>query len=166
MDAWIFIGMMGAGKTTLGKLVAEKTGRKFIDTDRLIEQRLGRPISQFFQLYGEEAFRDHETAIIVSLQPEPSVVATGGGAILREKNYDHLRTIGKVVYLRSNPRELIRRLEASKKKRPLLNAEDWETRLVGILEQRKALYEAADVIIDVDSLDQEGIVQKVIELLS
>ena len=157
---------MGAGKTTLGKLVAEKTGRKFVDTDRLIELRLGRPISQFFQLYGEEAFREHETAIILSLEPGPSIVATGGGAILREQNYNHLREIGKVVYLRSRPGELIRRLETSKKKRPLLSAEDWETRLVGILEQRKSLYEAADYIIDVDDLDQEGIVQKVIELLS
>ncbi len=158
--------MMGAGKTTIGKLLAEKTGRKFIDTDKLIEKRLGRPISQFFKLYGEDAFRDHETAVICELQEEPIVVATGGGAILRDKNYEHLRQIGRVIYLKSSPDELIRRLQVSKKKRPLLSSDDWEQSLKNILDSRSERYEGADFTIDVDTLDQDGIVQKIIQEFS
>lgn len=157
--------MMGAGKTTIGKLLAEKTGRKFVDTDKLIEKRLGRPISQFFKLYGEDAFREHETAVIRSLTAEPMIVATGGGVILRQENYDHLRQIGKVIYLRSEPEELIQRLQVSKKKRPLLSTDDWETRLVAILDERRDKYEAADVIIHVDNAQQDEIVHKILELM-
>lgn len=154
---------MGAGKTTIGKLLAERTGRKFIDTDKLIEKRLGRPISQFFKLYGEDAFREHETAVIHSLTAEPAVIATGGGVIVRQENYDHLRQIGKVIYLRSEPQELIQRLQVSKKKRPLLSAEDWEERLVSILEDRKAKYEAADIIVHVDQSNQDAIVDQILK---
>lgn len=154
--------MMGAGKTTIGKLLGEKTGRKFIDTDKLIEKRLGRPISQFFKLYGEQAFRDHETAVIQSLASGASVVATGGGAVLRDENLAHLLSIGTVIYLRSEPSELIRRLQASKKKRPLLSTEDWEEKVVTILQSRAELYEKANIIVDVDEVDQDEIVERVL----
>lgn len=155
--------MMGAGKSTIGKSLAERTGRRFVDTDKLIEKRLGRPISQFFNLYGEEAFRDHESAVIRSLEAEPLVVATGGGAILRDENYAHLAQIGKIIYLKSAPEELIRRLQISKRKRPLLSTDDWEAKLISILEDRKERYERADVIVNVDDVDQERVVDKVIE---
>lgn len=154
--------MMGAGKTTIGKLLGEKTGRKFIDTDKLIEKRLGRPISQFFKLYGEQAFRDHETAVIQSLTSGASVVATGGGAVLRDENLAHLLSIGTVIYLRSEPSELTRRLQASKKKRPLLSTEDWEEKVVTILQSRAELYEKANIIVDVDEVDQDEIVERVL----
>ncbi len=162
MDAWILIGMMGAGKSTIGHLLAEQTGREFVDIDRLIEKRLGRPISQFFQHYGEEAFRDHETSIIKTLASGPTVVATGGGAILRQENWDHFHSIGKLIYLRSEPAELIRRLQTSKKKRPLLNTENWEATLIALLESRKEQYEQADIIINVDDSQQDEIVERVL----
>lgn len=158
--------MMGAGKSTIGHLLAEKTGREFFDTDKLIEKRLGRPISQFFQHYGEEAFRDHETSIIKALTPASIVVATGGGAILRDENWNHFRSIGKLIYLRSEPDELIRRLQSSKKKRPLLNTENWESTLIAILESRKERYEQADLIVNVDDSGQDEIVERVLSKLS
>ena len=154
--------MMGAGKTTIGKLLAEKTGRKFIDTDKLIEKRLGRPISQFFKLYGEQAFRDHETAVIKSLTNGSFVVATGGGVNRRNENEDHLLSIGRVIYLRSEPSELIRRLQARKQKRPLLSSDDWEEKLVSILQSRAERYEMANVTVDVDDVDQDEIVERVL----
>ncbi len=158
--------MMGAGKSTIGNLLAEKTGREFVDTDKLIEKRLGRPISQFFQYYGEEAFRDHESSIIKALTPASIVVATGGGAILRDENWNHFQSIGKLIYLKSEPEELIRRLQTSKKKRPLLNTENWESTLVTILESRKERYEQADLIVNVDDSDQDEIVERVLNKLS
>jgi len=157
--------MMGAGKSTIGALLAERTGRDFVDTDKLIERRLGRSISQFFGYYGEEAFRDHETSIIKSIAAGPIVVATGGGAILRDENRDHLRSIGKLIYLQSEPEELIRRLKSSKKKRPLLSTENWESSLTSILECRKGRYEEADIIVTVDDSHQEAVVERIIKLL-
>ena len=157
--------MMGAGKSTIGQMLASQTGREFVDTDKLIENRLGRSIAQFFRLYGEEAFRDHETAVIKSLQAEPLVVATGGGAIVREENFAHLRKIGKVIYLKSEPTELINRLQHSKKKRPLLNSEDWQSKVVDILSVRSHLYDQADFVVEVDGSEQDAVVQRIMELL-
>jgi len=157
--------MMGAGKSTIGGLLAERTGREFVDTDKLIEKNIGRPIAQFFKHYGEEAFRDHETNVIKSLQPSSIVVATGGGAILRDENIEHLRTIGKLIYLKSEPSELIRRLQTSKKKRPLLDSEDWESKLVAILEGRQERYGQADLIANVDANDQEAVVDDILKML-
>ena len=165
MDAWVLVGMMGAGKSTIGNMLAERSGRKFLDTDKLIERRVGRPIPQFFQHYGEDAFREHEAAVIRSLDSAPIVVATGGGAIVREENFKHLKTIGKVIYLRSDPSELIRRLQKSKKKRPLLSTDDWEATLVAILEKRSPRYLEADIIVNVDEGDQEEMVEQLIQIL-
>jgi shikimate kinase len=146
-------------------MLAERSGREFMDTDKLIERRVGRPIPQFFHHYGEEAFREHETAIISSLVKGPTVVATGGGAIVKDENFQHLKTIGKVIYLKSEPSELIRRLQKSKKKRPLLSTEDWEATLVAILEKRSDRYQEADIIVNVDEGDQEEMVERLFKIL-
>ena len=157
--------MMGAGKSTIGSLLSERANREFVDTDKLIELRLGRPIAQFFKHYGEDAFRDHETSIIKSLVAKPVVIATGGGAVLRTENVSHLRSIGKLIYLRSEPSELIRRLKASKRKRPLLSTDDWESKLVGILESRQDLYLQADYIVNVDASEQNKVVEEILAML-
>lgn len=158
--------MMGAGKSTIGKSLAEKTSRQFVDTDKLIEKRLGRSIPQIFKLYGEQAFRDHESAVIRELEPSLIVVATGGGAIQRDENWDHLQSIGKTIYLRSQPEELIQRLETSKKKRPLLNTENWEERLKTLLDSRKDRYESAQIVLDVDGLDQNEVVERILGMVN
>src|SRR5450631_3409697 len=71
---WILVGMMGVGKSAVGRELAVRTGREFVDTDQMLQNRLGRPISQLFQIYGESAFRDHETAILKSIVPSLAVV--------------------------------------------------------------------------------------------
>jgi shikimate kinase len=103
VKSWILVGMMGAGKSTVGRMLAERAGREFLDTDQLITRRLGRPVNQLFQLYGQDAFREHEAAMIRSLEPGANVIATGGGTVLREDNWEQFRRLGATVYLEIAP---------------------------------------------------------------
>jgi shikimate kinase len=145
--------MMGAGKSSIGRSLAEQCERQFVDTDSLIQQRLGRSIAQIFQLYGEESFRAHETSVLKSLEPGETVLSTGGGVVTIADNWPILRKLGPIVYLKASPDTLIARLEQSKKKRPLLNVEDWEAQLRTLLEAREPLYSQADITIEVDEAD-------------
>jgi shikimate kinase len=158
--AWVLIGMMGAGKSSVGRLLAQHTDRPFIDTDLLLQNRLGRPISQIFQVYGEEAFRDHETSVLRSLESSQSVISTGGGVVIRPENWDEMRRLGTIIYLRASLEVLVARLESSKKKRPLLQSEDWTERLGSLLSARSILYEQADIILQVDDADIQTGVQR------
>jgi shikimate kinase len=162
---WILLGMMGAGKSSVGRALAEMSGRRFMDTDLLLQARFGRPITQIFQIYGEPTFREHETSILRSLQPEDVVLATGGGIVLREENWTELKRLGTTVYLRCTLDTLIHRLEHSKKKRPLLLSDDWQERTRSILSQRIPLYERADHIIEMDDGNIEAAAGRVLEQL-
>jgi len=162
---WILIGMMGAGKSSVGRAIAELSGRQFIDTDILLQQRLGRPIPQVFQIYGEDAFRDHETSILRSLEPGPSVLSTGGGIVIREDNWTEMKRLGIPIYLRALPETLISRLEASKKRRPLLEVEDWPIRMKELLSKREDQYLRAEVVVDMDGENVESAARKVLARL-
>jgi shikimate kinase len=163
---WILIGMMGAGKSSVGRALAELSGREFLDTDLMLQNRLGRPIPQIFQVYGEDAFRDHETSILRSLQPTPAILSTGGGIVLREANWVEMRRLGLTIYLKAAPEILIARLEASKKKRPLLQVEEWPERVRELLERRAALYEKADVTVELDTEDVQTGARLILDNLS
>jgi len=158
---WILLGMMGAGKSSIGRALAEISGRQFIDTDQLLQQRLGRPIPQIFQIYGEETFRAHESNILKGLEPSPVVLATGGGIVTRSENWEELRRLGLTVFLDATPETLKDRLARSKKKRPLLQTEEWESRIDQLLLARMPLYLQADVRVEVDDVDLEDGAQKV-----
>lgn len=147
--------MMGAGKSSIGRALAELTGRQFVDTDTLLQNRLGRSIPQIFQVYGEDAFRAHETSILRSLDPAPIVLATGGGIVTREENWQELERLGLTVFLDATPATIKDRLARSKKKRPLLQMEEWETRVDKLLEERLPLYRRARVVVPVDDVDLE-----------
>lgn len=116
----------------------------------MLERRFGRTVSQIFKVYGEEAFRGHETSVLQSIQPHACVLATGGGIVMREENWKELQRLGTVVYLRADPDRLTQRLEQSKRKRPLLMVEDWEGRVHSLIEQRTPMYERADIVFDTD----------------
>jgi shikimate kinase len=149
--------MMGAGKSSLGRALAEASGRDFLDTDALLQQRLGRSISQIFQVYGEDAFREHETSLLQSLEPGPHVLSTGGGIVVRPENWTEMRRLGTTIYLEASLPVLVSRLERSKKKRPLLQVEDWESRIASLLEARRPLYQLADLRFPVDDMElQDG----------
>lgn len=146
---WILLGMMGAGKSTVGKFLAERSGRPFLDVDALLQRRFGRPIHQVFALYGEDAFRGHETSVLRGLEPSACVLATGGGIVLREENWAEMGRLGITLYLDAGVETLEGRLRESKKRRPLLEVDNWEGRLVDLLEARKPYYERADLRLDV-----------------
>lgn len=132
--------MPGSGKSTVGRQIARRLGLPFVDSDHVIEQRLGCSIREYFAREGEDAFRDIEQQVLAELaQGTDAVVATGGGAVLREANRRALREGGKVVYLRSSPEELYRRLRHDTQ-RPLLQVEDPLARLRSMHGERDPLY--------------------------
>ncbi len=160
---WILVGMMGAGKSSVGRLVAERAERDFNDTDSLLVHRLGRTIPQIFKLYGEQAFRDHETSVLRGLEPGSMVLATGGGTVLRPENWEELRRLGTTVYLNASVPTLIGRLERTRYRRPLLVADDWEDRIAELLEQRQPYYRQADLSVVVDDMSSAETAEKVLE---
>lgn len=162
---WILVGMMGAGKSSIGRALAELSGRQFQDTDLLLQTRLGRPIPQIFQIYGESTFRDHESSILRSLEPGPIVLATGGGIVLRPENWTELRRLGTTIFLDATAETITDRLSRSKKKRPLLQVENWPERIESLLDQRRELYLQADIIVQVDEIDLESGAQTVLDAI-
>ncbi|HRJ26001.1 MAG TPA: shikimate kinase [Fimbriimonadaceae bacterium] len=147
LKTWILIGMMGAGKSTIGRELAVRSGRSFRDTDQMIQSRFGRSVARVFDLYGEAAFREHETSLLESLHPAKEVLATGGGIVLREENWVEMRRLGTTVYLDVEPEVLKQRLSKSKKPRPLLMVDQWESRFDALYAARQELYRKADLCV-------------------
>ncbi|MGZ8254052.1 MAG: shikimate kinase [Burkholderiaceae bacterium] len=135
------IGMMGAGKTTVGRMLAQALGFGFIDADRELEARSGVLIATIFSVEGEEGFRRREAALLDELTQRPGIVlATGGGAILNADTRSRLRERGLVLYLRASADEIYRRTR-NDRSRPLLRTADPRARIDELLVQREPLYE-------------------------
>ena len=158
------VGMMGAGKSTVGRLLARRCGFDFIDCDRELEARSGVSIATIFELEGEESFRRREAALIDELTQRPrTVLATGGGAILSAENRRHLRDRGLVVYLRASVDEILRRTQKDRA-RPLLQTPDRRARIAQLLAEREALYEEiADVTVQSSAGNPNRLVGKLLE---
>ncbi|MGH8736373.1 MAG: shikimate kinase [Burkholderiales bacterium] len=141
--------MMGAGKTTVGKLIARRLKRRFVDSDQEIERRCGVRISVVFDIEGERGFRAREEQAIGELATfEGVVLATGGGAVLSPENRRQLALRGTTVYLHARPEDLFRRLRHDKN-RPLLDTPDPAQRLKELYAQRDPLYrQVADIVIE------------------
>jgi shikimate kinase len=136
------VGMPGSGKSTVGRHVARHLQLSFVDTDHLIEQRIGCSIRAYFELQGESAFRDVESQVIdeVTVAAEVGVVATGGGSVLREANRSALHQRTTVFYLRSTPEDLARRLRHDTHRPLLQGASDPLKRLRALFQERDPLY--------------------------
>jgi shikimate kinase len=145
----IFVGLPGSGKTTIGRQLARRLGLPFVDSDHVIEQRLGCSIREFFAREGEDSFRDVETQVLDDLTlNHQGVISSGGGAVLREVNRRHLHQRGQVIYLRSSPEDVFRRLRHDTA-RPLLQVDDPLGRIRSLYEARDPLYrEAAHFVIE------------------
>ena len=143
------VGMMGAGKTSVGRVLAKRQDKAFYDSDHVIEERTGVRIPIIFDIEGEEGFRSRERAVIAELTAlENIVLATGGGVVLDADNRRVLRERGTVVYLRAAVRDLWNRTRHDRN-RPLLQTSDPKARLAALFEQRDPLYqEVADIIIE------------------
>jgi shikimate kinase len=155
------VGLMGAGKTTVGKLLAKHLQKTFIDCDHEIERRTGVRIPVIFDLEGEPGFRCREAAVLDELtQRENIVLATGGGAVLKAENRQALRERGTTIYLRANVEDLWRRTRRDKN-RPLLQTEDPRARLEELLATRDPLYrEVAHLIIDTGEQSVQKLVRR------
>lgn len=161
------IGLMGTGKTTIGRHLSRKLHMDFYDSDRVIEERTGADIPLIFEKEGEAGFRKREAAVIDELTAKNDIIlATGGGAILDSENRKHLITRGTVFYLRSNLKTLIARTSKDKN-RPLLHADEPPNIILQrLLEQRGPLYEeAADHIIDTANNSIHDVIHAIIKSL-
>ena len=160
------VGMMGAGKTTLGKALAQKMGQEFVDTDRVLVDRTGVPVATIFEIEGEEGFRRRESAVIGELAGRSGcIVATGGGAVLCAENRRLMRASGTVVYLRARLENLWERTRHDAS-RPLLATPDPRATLASLLEHRDPLYrEAAHVVIETSSQGGSALVNRVLAAL-
>lgn len=145
----IFVGLPGSGKTTIGRQLARRLGVPFVDSDHVIEHRLGCSIREFFAREGEDSFRDVEQQVLDDLtQTQEGVIATGGGSVLREANRRHLHERGQVIYLRSTPEDVFRRVRHDTA-RPLLQVDDPLSRLRALFEARDPLYrETAHFVVE------------------
>ena len=146
------VGLMGAGKTSVGRYLAKQLGKTFYDCDHEIERRTGVKIPVIFEIEGEAGFRARESAVLAELTKlDDIVLATGGGAVIRKENRDHLVHRGTVVYLHAAPADLWRRTR-NDRNRPLLQTADPQAKLAQLFAERDALYrEVATVIEDTGS---------------
>lgn len=163
---FFLVGLMGAGKTTVGRALARKTDKTFYDTDHEIEARTGVKVSTIFDIEGEMRFRDRETSVIADLVRQDGIVlATGGGAVLRPENRKLLSAYGTVIYLRAPIDDLLTRTMHDKS-RPLLQTADPKAKLESLFEQRDPLYrEIADVIVDTSQQNVNILVSQLVEKL-
>jgi len=157
---WL-VGMMGAGKSTIGPKLARRLGRRFIDTDAEVERAVGSRVAEIFEREGEPAFRSLEREAIEACCGEAAVVALGGGAIEPPGARARLASTGTVVYLRARPETLLARL-GDARSRPLLkdlSPAGQAGRLGELLERRRAAYESASIVIDTDDLPPDSVVE-------
>jgi len=148
-DNIFLVGMMGAGKTTLGRALARRLGREFVDCDRELVERTGVPVATIFEIEGEEGFRRRESGVLQELcARDRCVIATGGGVVLTEANRDLMRTSGTVVYLKARLESLWERTRHDST-RPLLATPDPRARLAELLAEREPLYrQTAHVVVE------------------
>ena len=167
MHKIILVGLPGSGKTSAGRQIARRFFLPFVDSDHAIEEKIGMPIKEYFSLHGEAAFRDMETATLheIALRPEPCVLSTGGGAVLRAENRALLRQAGTVVYLRVHPKAIYRRLRHDTQ-RPLLQVDDPQAKINTLYAERDGLYrEAAHHVMAAGTTSVSSLVRKIVLLL-
>lgn len=161
------VGPMGAGKSTIGRLLAADLRLDFKDTDKEIEDRSGVDIPWIFDMEGEAGFRDREAAMLDELtRLDKVLLATGGGVIINAENRRAMASRGRVVYLVTSIDEQVRRT-ARDKKRPLLNSEDPRKVLTDLMGVRHPLYEEiADYVIDTDGRSPKSVAQELVRMLT
>lgn len=163
-DNYILIGFMGSGKSSVGKKLAEKLGYDFKDTDEMIVANEGIEIDEIFLKFGEELFRNLESTLLLSIMDtlKRTVLSTGGGMPLRDKNVNLLRLMGQVIYLRASKDTIIDRLSGDTT-RPLLKGDNHEEKVEKLLAERSPIYErSADIIINTDNKTIDEIVREIL----
>ena len=160
----VLCGMMGSGKTTVGKALAKALDWTFADTDEVLAERYGS-ITEIFAKYGEDYFREKESEVCAQLAKGDSLVlSTGGGTLLCAENVRALQSVGKIIFLRANKETLLKRLRGSTDRPLLQSGEKLEGKIEELLKIRTPIYLLfADYIVDVDGKSPEEIVQEIIK---
>jgi len=166
----ILIGFRATGKTTIGKLLAKTLNKRFIDTDNLIERKVGKTISEIVAREGWPGFRKREKAVIRELAKEKNLVlALGGGAVLDKENVEYLKKNGFFVWLKANSKTILQRLKQDKKttfQRPSLTGKPLEAEIKEVLKERIPVYQdVADKSIDTDKMCPKEIVRIILSWL-
>ncbi|MBI4355732.1 MAG: shikimate kinase [Candidatus Omnitrophica bacterium] len=160
----VLIGFMGTGKTAVGRELAKRLGREFVDLDHLLEERAGRTIPQIFTQDGEAAFRTMERQLIQEVSARDGLVlAAGGGAVTDPENIQRLKAHGVVVCLSATPDVLAKRLGAGAAKRPLLAGGPILDRIQSLLASRQAAYAQANHTVDTSSLTVGEVVEVILQ---
>ena len=163
----VLIGLMGTGKSAIGRTIGKKLGRRFIDTDRFIERKLGKTIPELFEQEGEVKFRLIEKEIIKKVsQYIGIVIATGGGVSKDPENFKHLKESGWIIALYASPETIYKRIEGKRIRPLLLNQEDPLQILEKIMEDRKSMYAQADFHIDTENKEINEIADEIVNLLN
>lgn len=159
------VGFMGAGKTTVGRILARKLGWRYCDADKVIETVAGKTVSEIFSSRGEIHFRDLESDTLSSLAGKTKqVIATGGGAVMREENREAMKKGGAVIYLKA-PMSVIWERVRHSKTRPLLNVDNPFDAAEELLRKRAPFYETADITIDTENLAPEEAAAEIMKRL-
>jgi shikimate kinase len=167
----VLIGYRGAGKSTIGRALAERLGKTFVDTDTILQERAGRSIRQIFEEQGERVFREHEArAVQAACLHENAVISVGAGAVMNPDNAARLRDAGRIVWLRAPADVLWQRIcgdETSDAQRPRLTLKGGLEEVVHKLAQREPVYESlADQILDTGRLSMKAAVDQIIQSLA
>ena len=161
------IGFMATGKSAVGRIVAGKLNREFVEMDDLVEQKAGKSIPEIFEQDGEIAFRELEIEVTREVSAGKNlVIACGGGVVLNKINVDRLKQGSIIVYLTASPEVILERVSGEGETRPLLNTTDKMGEIRELLSFRKPFYErAADITIDTDNLDVEAVAEQILNRL-
>lgn len=160
------IGFMGTGKSLLGQMLAQRWGWNFVDTDSLIEEKVGCSVAQIFERFGEEYFRRQETEVLHSLEHRCHlVIATGGGVPTRAENVMSLRRHAVIVLLTAEPEVILQRVQPVEMRPKLATAPDPLAEIRRLLRERETAYACADIRIDTSTLSPGEAVQRIEELV-
>jgi len=161
----VLIGFMGTGKTAIGRRLALKLNRKFIDTDAEIENITGKTVAQIFARYGAIRFRSEEALLVKKLaRQDGMVISTGGGLVLNPENVCILQENGILIGLTASPEVIFKRLK-NKRNRPLLAKGSMKDQIDALLEERRGVYDVAEYTVDTGASSPEEVVEKIIQYL-
>ena len=162
----VLIGMMGAGKSSVGRCLQQRTGLARLDTDEMVAAQFGIPIAQIFEKHGEEGFRIAETEVLSKLAlVRPAVVVTGGGIVVRAENVDLLKQLGTIVWVTADEATLFERA-SRRNDRPLLQQENPRAVFLDLLREREPLYRtAADLRVDTSKMTHDEVVEAILSKL-
>ncbi len=161
----VFIGFAGAGKTSVGKRLAQVLNRKFYDTDQVIETETGMSVPQIIEKFGEKYFRSEEKTVVKKLaENENCIISTGGGAVLDKNNLEMLLKKGIIICLSAKPEVIYHRVK-EQNNRPLLQKGDLFWNILRLMKEREGVYKTADFVIDTSDLVYEQIIDRILTFL-